>query len=306
VIALKSAREIEIMKRANIIVAEVLRELKEKVAAGVTTLELDTIAEELTLKKNAIPAFKGYNVAGRVYPRCLCASINEEIVHGIPTNRALREGDIIGLDYGVIYEGFYGDSAVTVGVGRVSDEARRLMEVTEIALYKGIEQLHDGKRLGDLGHAVQQVAESAGYSVVRAFVGHGIGRKLHEEPPVPNYGEPDRGIRLREGMVLAIEPMLNVGGLRSRDKGRRLDGGDEGWKPGGPLRALRRRNQGRPGYSEPIINDSDCANPLCLKKTPSKSPAPCLKRSPTPCSVSRWTTGIKSSRISRARCACIT
>ena len=221
-IALKSAREIEIMKRANIIVAEVLRELKEKVAAGVTTLELDAIAEELTLKKNAIPAFKGYNVAGRVYPRCLCASINEEIVHGIPTNRALSEGDIIGLDYGVIYEGFYGDSAVTVGVGRVSDEARRLMEVTEIALYKGIEQLHDGKRLGDLGHAVQQVAESAGYTVVRAFVGHGIGRKLHEEPPVPNYGEPDRGIRLREGMVLAIEPMVNVGGCEVEIK-------EDGW-----------------------------------------------------------------------------
>lgn len=221
-IALKSAREIEIMKRANIIVAEVLRELKEKVAAGVTTLELDAIAEELTLKKNAVPAFKGYNVAGRIYPRCLCASINEEIVHGIPTNRALREGDIIGLDYGVIYEGFYGDSAVTVGVGRVSDEARRLMEVTELALYKGIEQLHDGKRLGDLGHAVQQVAESAGYSVVRAFVGHGIGRKLHEEPPVPNYGEPDRGIRLREGMVLAIEPMVNVGGCEVEIK-------EDGW-----------------------------------------------------------------------------
>jgi methionyl aminopeptidase len=212
VIALKSAREIEVMRRANIIVAEVLRELKERVAPGVTTLELDAIAEELTLKKNAIPAFKGYNVAGRVYPRCLCASVNEEIVHGIPTNRALREGDIIGLDYGVIYDGFYGDSAVTVGVGRVSDEARRLMEVTEIALHKGIEQLHDGKRLGDLGHAIQQVAENAGYSVVRAFVGHGIGRRLHEEPPVPNYGEPDRGIRLREGMVLAIEPMVNVGG----------------------------------------------------------------------------------------------
>jgi len=185
-------------------------------------MELDAIAEELTLKKNAIPAFKGYNVAGRVYPRCLCASINEEIGHGIPTNRALREGDIIGLDYGVIYEGFYGDSAVTVGVGRVSDEARRLMEFTEIALYKGIEQLHDGKRLGDLGHAVQQVAESAGYTVVRAFVGHGIGRKLHEEPPVPNYGEPDRGIRLREGMVLAIEPMLNVGGCEVEIK-------DDGW-----------------------------------------------------------------------------
>jgi methionyl aminopeptidase len=222
VIALKSAREIEIMRRANHIVAEVLRELKQRVAPGITTLELDSVAEELTLKKGAIPAFKGYNVAGRVYPRCLCASVNEEIVHGIPSNRPLREGDIIGLDYGVIFEGYYGDSAVTVGVGQVSDEARRLMQVTEQALYKGIEQLHDGKRLGDLGHAVQQCAESAGYSVVRAFVGHGIGRKLHEEPPVPNYGEPDRGIRLREGMVLAIEPMVNVGGYEVEIK-------EDGW-----------------------------------------------------------------------------
>jgi methionyl aminopeptidase len=222
VIALKSAREIEIMRHANVIVAEVLCELRQRVAPGVTTLELDAIAEELTLKKKAIPAFKGYNVAGRVYPRCLCASVNEEIVHGIPSNRALREGDIIGLDYGVIYDGYYGDSAVTVGVGRVSDESQRLMEVTEQALYKGIEQLYDGKRLGDLGHAVQQCAESAGYSVVRAFVGHGIGRKLHEEPPVPNYGEPDRGIRLREGMVLAIEPMVNVGGCEVEIK-------EDGW-----------------------------------------------------------------------------
>jgi methionyl aminopeptidase len=222
VIALKSAREIEIMRRANVIVAEVLYELRQRVAPGITTLELDAIAEELTLKKKAIPAFKGYNVAGRVYPRCLCASVNEEIVHGIPSDRALREGDIIGLDYGVIYEGYYGDSAVTVGVGRVSEEAQRLMEVTEQALYKGIEQLYDGKRLGDLGHAVQQWAESAGYSVVRAFVGHGIGRKLHEEPPVPNYGEPDRGIRLREGMVLAIEPMVNVGSYEVEIK-------EDGW-----------------------------------------------------------------------------
>jgi methionyl aminopeptidase len=139
-------------------------------------------------------------------------SINEEIVHGIPSHRALSEGDIVGLDYGVIYEGFYGDSAITVGVGRVSENARRLMEVTELALYKGIEQLHEGKRLGDLGAIVQETAESAGYSVVRAFVGHGIGKKLHEEPPVPNYGEPDRGLRLKEGMVLAIEPRVNAGG----------------------------------------------------------------------------------------------
>jgi methionyl aminopeptidase len=211
VISLKSAREIEIMRRANVIVAEVLEELRERVAPGVTTLELDALAEELTLKKNAIPAFKGYNVAGRVYPRCLCASINEEIVHGIPSNRALREGDIIGLDYGVIYEGYYGDSAITVGVGQVNETAQRLMDVTKQSLYKGIEQLQDGKRLGDLGSVVQRIAESAGFSVVRAFVGHGIGKKLHEEPPVPNYGEPDRGLRLKEGMVLAIEPMVNAG-----------------------------------------------------------------------------------------------
>jgi methionyl aminopeptidase len=200
------------MRRANLVVAEVLQELKQRVVPGVTTLELDALAEELTLKKKAIPAFKGYSVAGRVFPRCLCVSINEEIVHGIPSTRVLREGDIVGLDYGVIYDGFYGDSAVTVGVGKVSEAAERLMEVTRRSLYNGIEQLQVGKRLGDLGSVVQQTAESAGYSVVRAFVGHGIGKKLHEEPPVPNFGEPDRGIRLQEGMVLAIEPMVNAGG----------------------------------------------------------------------------------------------
>ncbi|HEX5605898.1 MAG TPA: type I methionyl aminopeptidase [Candidatus Binatia bacterium] len=221
-ISLKSPREIEIMRRANAIVAEVLQELKARVAPDVTTLELDTIAEQLTFKKKAVPAFKGYSVGGRVYPRCLCASINEEIVHGIPSNRALREGDIIGLDYGVIYDGFYGDSAITVGVGKVSEEAQRLMDVTEQSLYRGIHELHEGKRLGDLGAAVQRFAESAGFSVVRAFVGHGIGKKLHEEPPVPNYGEPDRGLRLKEGMVLAIEPMVNAGSYEVEIK-------DDGW-----------------------------------------------------------------------------
>ncbi|MGH7852495.1 MAG: type I methionyl aminopeptidase [Candidatus Binatia bacterium] len=221
-ISLKSPREIEIMRRANVIVAEVLQELKQRVAPGVTTLELDAVAEEMTLKKNAVPAFKGYNVGGRVYPLSLCASINDEIVHGIPSNRALREGDIVGLDYGVIYEGFYGDSAITVGVGKVSEEAQRLMDVTRQSLYKGIEELREGKRLGDLGAAVQRVAESAGFSVVRAFVGHGIGKKLHEEPPVPNYGEPERGLRLKEGMVLAIEPMVNIGGYEVEIK-------EDGW-----------------------------------------------------------------------------
>lgn len=210
------------MRRANVIVAEVLQELKARVAPDVTTLELDTIAEELTLKKKAVPAFKGYSVGGRVYPRCLCASINEEIVHGIPSNRPLREGDIIGLDYGVIYDGFYGDSAITVGIGKVSEEAQRLMDVTEQSLYRGIQELQEGKRLGDLGSAVQRFAESAGFSVVRAFVGHGIGKKLHEEPPVPNYGEPDRGLRLKEGMVLAIEPMVNAGSYEVEIK-------EDGW-----------------------------------------------------------------------------
>jgi methionyl aminopeptidase len=212
VISLKSAREIEIMRRANVIVAEVLQELKKRVAPGITTLALDAIAEEMTLSRKAIPAFKGYTVAGRVYPRCLCASVNDEIVHGIQSNRPLREGDIVGLDYGVIYDGFYGDSALTVAVGKISVAAQKLLDVTEASLYAGIEQLHEGKRLGDLGAAVQKVAEDAGYSVVRAFVGHGIGKKLHEEPPVPNYGEKDRGLRLKEGMVIAVEPMVNIGG----------------------------------------------------------------------------------------------
>ncbi len=221
-ISLKSTREIEVMRRANIIVGEILQELKQRVAPGVTTLELDALAEELTLKKKATPAFKGYAVAGRVFPRCLCVSINEEIVHGIPSHRALREGDIVGLDFGVIYDGFYGDSALTVGVGRISDDAKRLVDVTERALYNGIKQLHEGKRLGDLGFTVQQTAESAGFSVVRAFVGHGIGKKLHEEPPVPNFGEPDRGLRLKEGMVLAIEPMINAGGCEVEIK-------EDGW-----------------------------------------------------------------------------
>ena len=211
-ISLKSAREVEIMRRANVIVAEILEALKKKVAPGVTTLELDALAEELTYKKKAQPAFKGYTMAGRTYPRSLCTSINEEIVHGIPSERELKEGDVVGLDFGVICEGFYGDAAVTVGVGKVSEEARRLMQVTEEALYKGIEQLREGNRLGDLSAEIQKTVEDAGYSVVRVFVGHGIGKKLHEEPPVPNYGERDRGLRLREGMVLAIEPMVNAGG----------------------------------------------------------------------------------------------
>jgi len=221
-ITLKSAREIEVMRSANVIVAEILAELRDKVAAGVTTLELDSLAEELTYKKKATPAFKGYQMAGRVYPRSLCVSVNDEIVHGIPSGRVLKDGDIVGLDFGVIYEGFYGDSAVTVGVGAITEDARRLMQVTEQALYRGIEHLRDGKRLGDLSSAIQQTIEGAGYSVVRSFVGHGIGKRLHEDPPVPNYGEVERGIRLKEGMVLAIEPMVNAGSSEVKMK-------EDGW-----------------------------------------------------------------------------
>lgn len=221
-ITLKSAREIEVMRSANVIVAEILAELRDKVAAGVTTLELDSLAEELTYKKKATPAFKGYQMAGRVYPRSLCVSVNDEIVHGIPSGRVLKDGDIVGLDFGVIYEGFYGDSAVTVGVGAITEDARRLMQVTEQALYRGIEHLHDGKRLGDLSSAIQQMIEGAGFSVVRSFVGHGIGKRLHEDPPVPNYGEAERGIRLKEGMVLAIEPMVNAGSSEVKMK-------EDGW-----------------------------------------------------------------------------
>jgi methionyl aminopeptidase len=221
-ILLKSLREIEIMRRANLIVAEILAELRERVTPGITTLELDALSEELTYRKKARPAFKGYVVAGRVYPYTLCTSVNEEIVHGMPSNRTLKSGDIIGLDFGVVYDGFYGDSAVTVGVGTVSEEAERLMRVTEESLYRGIEEIHDGKRLGELSSAIQKVVEAAGYSVVREFVGHGIGKNLHEEPPVPNYGEPHLGPRLREGMVLAIEPMVTGGGPEVELK-------DDGW-----------------------------------------------------------------------------
>ena len=221
-IFLKSPREVEIMRRASQIVAEVLEELKGTVVPGITTLDMDALAEEQTRKKNARPAFKGYTMAGRVYPCSLCTSVNEEIVHGIPSKRVLKEGDLVGIDFGVIYEGFYGDAAVTVGVGKISDAAGRLMQVTEEALTLGIEELHEGKRLGDLSSMIQKTVEEAGFSVVREFVGHGIGRKLHEEPPIPNYGEPGHGPRLMEGMVLAIEPMVNAGRCEVEMK-------DDGW-----------------------------------------------------------------------------
>ncbi len=206
-IILKTVDEIAVMARASRVVAETLEVLKNAVHPGITTDELDRLAEQEIRARGARPAFKGY----RSYPKTLCASVNEQVVHGIPSKRVLKEGDIIGLDLGAIVEGFYGDSAVTVVVGQGSDRNVHLARVTEEAMYLGIKQAVVGHRLSDISHAIQQHVESAGYSVVTEFVGHGIGRQLHEEPQVPNYGKPGQGPRLQAGMVLAIEPMVNVG-----------------------------------------------------------------------------------------------
>lgn len=196
------------MRTANMLVAEILAELASEAKPGVTTADLDRLAEKRVLEAGAVPAFKGY----RGYPATLCASVNEEVVHGIPSvSRRLNNGDIISLDMGVLVDGFYGDSAVTVGVGTISEDAASLLSVTEDALYRGIDAARVGGRLSDIGHAIQAWVEEHGFSVVREFVGHGIGTKLHEEPQIPNYGQPGRGPRLAEGMVLAIEPMVNLG-----------------------------------------------------------------------------------------------
>ncbi len=212
-IMLKTPAEIAVMRKANLIVAEILEELVAAVGPGVTTDELDQLAEELTYKKGARPAFKGYKPGDVVYPKSLCVSVNEEIVHGIPSGRRLRSGDIVGLDFGVAYEGFYGDSARTVAVGEVPESAARLLRITREALYKGIEQAWVGNRISDIARAVQEHAERHGYSVVTDFAGHGIGRRLHEDPQVPNYFRPGMpNPRLKEGMALAIEPMVNEGG----------------------------------------------------------------------------------------------
>jgi methionyl aminopeptidase len=208
VIVCKSVSEIERMRTANMLVADVLHELETLVAPGVTTADLDAAAEKLVRAAGAEPAFKGY----RGYPATLCASINEEVVHGIPSKkRALGDGDIVSLDMGVKLNGFYGDSAVTVPVGRVSDGVLKLLKVTQEALELAIAQVRVGGRVSDIGHAVQRHVEANGFSVVREFVGHGIGSSLHEDPQIANYGEPGRGPRLAEGMVLAIEPMVNMG-----------------------------------------------------------------------------------------------
>jgi methionyl aminopeptidase len=207
-IILKSPDEIERMARACRVVAETLGALKEKVRPGVSTREIEGFVEKMVRGKGGVPAFKGY----RNYPSSICTSVNDEVVHGIPSSLVLKEGDIISVDLGVLLDGFYGDGAVTFPVGTISPLAERLIRVTEESLALGIAQARPGNRVSDISHAIQRHVEKNGFSVVKAFVGHGIGRSLHEEPQVPNFGEPGHGPRLREGMTLAIEPMVNAGG----------------------------------------------------------------------------------------------
>ncbi|OGP29943.1 MAG: type I methionyl aminopeptidase [Deltaproteobacteria bacterium GWC2_42_11] len=206
-VILRSSDEIERLRASNIIVAEILNELKGNVKTGVSTIDLERICEEEVRKRKVIPAFKGY----RGYPYCICTSVNEQVVHGMPSKRVLKGGDIVSIDLGILHNGYYGDSAVTVPVGRVSEEVNRLIDVAEKALYLGINEARVGSRLSDIGAAIQGYVEANGFSVVRDFVGHGIGQSLHEAPQVPNFGVRGKGVRLKAGMVLAIEPMINMG-----------------------------------------------------------------------------------------------
>jgi len=211
-IIIKSEREIAIMRQAGRIVAEVLELLRLKIKPGMKTKELDVIAAREIKKLGAEPSFKGYHG----FPANLCVSINDEIVHGIPGERIINEGDIVSLDLGAIYDGFQGDAAITVPVGRISPQAEKLVATTRDALEAGIAAARVGVRLGSVSAAIQNYAESRGYSVVREYTGHGIGRQMHEEPQIPNFGRPDGGPELKKGMTLALEPMLNVGGWRTR------------------------------------------------------------------------------------------
>jgi methionyl aminopeptidase len=218
-IGLKSRDDVARIREACLVVHDILQELARTVGPGMSTLEIDRLAEARTRERGGEPAFLGYHG----YPASICVSVNEEVVHGIPSaRRLLREGDIVGLDFGVVLNGFYGDSAVTVPIGAVSDEARRLIEVTRGALARAIDAARPDGRVGDLGAAVQAFVEARGFAVVRDFVGHGIGRRLHEAPQVPNFGTPGTGARLRPGMVLALEPMVNAGTFE-------VDTLDDGW-----------------------------------------------------------------------------
>lgn len=206
-IILKSREEIAAIRKSCQIVGLILSELRQMIEPGVRTIDLDIFAEKKAREMGAIPAFKGY----RGYPASLCTSINEEIIHGIPSSEALKEGDIISLDFGVVFEGYYGDAAVTCPVGEVSAQAKSLIDTAEKAFFRGFEEIREGQRISNISHAIQSCVESQGFSVIRSFVGHGIGLSLHEEPQIPNFGPPGRGPRMRTGLVLAIEPMIAAG-----------------------------------------------------------------------------------------------
>jgi methionyl aminopeptidase len=206
-ITYKTAEEIELLRESNLLVSKALAEVAKKIAPGISTLELDVIAEEFIRDHGAEPGFLGYHG----YPKTLCTSINQQVVHGIPSSHVLKDGDIVSVDCGVLHQGYFGDSAYTFAVGTVSERVRLLLNTTREALYKGIEQATEGKRIGDIGNAVQEHCEKQRFSVVREMVGHGIGKGLHEAPEVPNYGKRGQGVRLQQGMVVCIEPMINMG-----------------------------------------------------------------------------------------------
>ena len=217
-IVLKSSRELKLMEKANKIVMETFNLLTKKIKPGITTAEIDTMGEEFIRSRGATPTFKGY----RNYPASVCTSINEEVVHGIPGKRTLKNGDIISLDIGAFYKGFNGDAARTLPVGEVDEKAEKLIETAKKAFYLSLKEAKAGNRLTDISHAIQTFVEGKGYSVVREYVGHGIGRKMHEDPQIPNFGPPGRGPVLKSGMTLAIEPMVNVGGFE-------VETIDDGW-----------------------------------------------------------------------------
>jgi len=217
-ISIKSEKELKILREAGKILAEIIQELKGSLKSGITTKEVDLVAENLISKKKVIPAFKGY----RGFPGCVCMSINEEVVHGIPGKRVLVNGDIVSMDVGIIHNEYYSDTAVTVGIGKIDDELERLLTVTQESLSLGIKEACPNNHLSDISHAIQETIELNGFSVVRDFVGHGIGKHLHEDPEIPNFGEPHKGPVLKKGMVLAIEPMVNLGSWKTKIQ-------DDGW-----------------------------------------------------------------------------
>lgn len=222
-VRIKNRREIELIRESCKIVADVLRLVATKIKPGVTTLELDRLAEEYIRSLGAVPAFKGYGSnKSNLFPATICASVDEVVVHGIPSKRALREGEILSVDVGVVKAGFFGDGAATFAVGKISEEKQRLMDATKESLSQGIKAAVVGNKIHDISYAVQRYVEERGYSVVRDLVGHGVGLELHEEPAVPNFGKPGTGLKLQEGMTLALEPMVNAGAWQVRF-------GDDGW-----------------------------------------------------------------------------